>query len=164
MKDMLSTSELEKLTQSVINKTYKKNDEELKQIVIDIKQLDKSVALHNKNEISRSSLINEVRFLKGRYQEQLKEVISEYQTIIFDGYSYKNDLNTMINGTSSLKTWLVRYLCLYQLEEELKDIITLSETYSITEKYKAIDTIIFSKIINKNDVNKVLEKQKNRQI
>ena len=87
---MLSTIELEKLTQSVINKTYKKNDEELKQIVIDIKQLDKSVVLHNKNEISRSSLINEVRFLKGRYQEQLKEVISEYQTIIFDGYSYKN--------------------------------------------------------------------------
>ena len=83
MKDMLSTIELEKLTQSVINKTYKKNDEVLKQIVIDIKQLDKSVALHNKNEISRSSLINEVRFLKGRYQEQLKEVISEYQMLIF---------------------------------------------------------------------------------
>ena len=77
MNKMLSTSELEKLTQSVINKTYKKNDEVLKQIVIDIKQLDKSVALHNKNEISRSSLINEVRFLKGRYQEQLKEVISD---------------------------------------------------------------------------------------
>ena len=164
MNYMLSTNELEKLTQSVINKTNKKNNEELKQIIIDIKQLDKTANLHNKKQISRSSLMNEVRFLKGRYQEQLKEVISEYQTIIFDGYSYKNDLNTMINGTSSLKTWLVRYLCLCQLEEELKDIITLSETYSITEKYKAIDTIIFSKIINKNDVNKVLEKQKNRQI
>ena len=164
MNYMLSTNELEKLTQSVINKTNKKNNEELKQIIIDIKQLDKTANLHNKKQISRSSLMNEVRFLKGRYQEQLKEVISEYQTIIFDGYSYKNDLNTMINGTSSLKMWLVRYLCLCQLEEELKDIITLSETYSITEKYKAIDTIIFSKIINKNDVNKVSEKQKNRQI
>ena len=154
MNKMLSTSELEKLTQSVINKTYKKNDEVLKQIVIDIKQLDKSVALHNKNEISRSSLINEVRFLKGRYQEQLKEVISEYQMLIFEGYSYKNDLNALINGSSSLKLWITRYLCLCQIQEELKDIVSLeNEEYSITEKYKIIDEILFLKIMNSKVTN-----------
>ena len=70
----------------------------------------------------------------------------------------------MINGSSSLKLWLVRYISLYQLEEDLKDFITLSETYSITEKYRAIDTMVFNKIINKNDGYKVLDKQKNRQI
>ncbi len=149
MNYMLSTNELEKLTQSVINKTNKKNNEELKQIITDIKQLDKTAILHNKKQISRSSLMNEVRFLKGRYSEALKETISEYQTLIFEGYSYKNDLNTLINGSSSLKLWLTRYLCLCQIQEELKDIVNLeNEEYSITEKYKIIDEILFLKIMN----------------
>lgn len=149
MNYMLSTNELEKLTQSVINKTNKKNNEELKQIIIDIKQLDKTANLHNKKQISRSSLMNEVRFLKGRYSEALKETISEYQTLIFEGYSYKNDLNALINGSSSLKLWLTRYLCLCQIQEELKDIVSLeNEEYSITEKYKIIDEILFLKIMN----------------
>ena len=148
MNYMLSTNELEKLTQSVINKTNKKNNEELKQIITDIKQLDKTAILHNKKQISRSSLMNEVRFLKGRYSEALKETISEYQTLIFEGYSYKNDLNTLINGSSSLKLWLTRYLCLCQIQEELKDIVNLeNEEYSITEKYKIIDEILFLKIM-----------------
>ena len=149
MNYMLSTNELEKLTQSVINKTNKKNNEELKQIIIDIKQLDKTANLHNKKQISRSSLMNEVRFLKGRYSEALKETISEYQTLIFEGYSYKNDLNALINGSSSLKLWLTRYLCLCQIQEELKDIVNLeNDEYSITEKYKIIDEILFLKIMN----------------
>lgn len=149
MNYMLSTNELEKLTQSVINKTNKKNNEELKQIITDIKQLDKTAILHNKKQISRSSLMNEVRFLKGRYSEALKETISEYQTLIFEGYSYKNDLNTLINGSSSLKLWLTRYLCLCQIQEELKDIVNLeNDEYSITEKYKIIDEILFLKIMN----------------
>jgi hypothetical protein len=151
---MLSTNELEKLTQSVINKTNKKNNEELKQIIIDIKQLDKTANLHNKKQISRSSLMNEVRFLKGRYSEALKETISEYQTLIFEGYSYKNDLNALINGSSSLKLWLTRYLCLCQIQEELKDIVSLeNEEYSITEKYKIIDEILFLKIMNSKVTN-----------
>lgn len=154
MNYMLSTNELEKLTQSVINKTNKKNNEELKQIIIDIKQLDKTANLHNKKQISRSSLMNEVRFLKGRYSEALKETISEYQTLIFEGYSYKNDLNTLINGSSSLKLWLTRYLCLCQIQEELKDIVSLeNEEYSITEKYKIIDEILFLKIMNSKVTN-----------
>lgn len=154
MNYMLSTNELEKLTQSVINKTNKKNNEELKQIIIDIKQLDKTANLHNKKQISRSSLMNEVRFLKGRYSEALKETISEYQTLIFEGYSYKNDLNTLINGSSSLKLWLTRYLCLCQIQEELKDIVSLeNEEYSITEKYKIIDEILFLKIVNSKVTN-----------
>lgn len=149
MNYMLSTNELEKLTQSVINKTNKKNNEELKQIITDIKQLDKTAILHNKKQISRSSLMNEVRFLKGRYAEALKETISEYQTLIFEGYSYKNDLNTLINGSSSLKLWLTRCLCLCQIQEELKDIVNLeNDEYSITEKYKIIDEILFLKIMN----------------
>lgn len=154
MNYMLSTNELEKLTQSVINKTNKKNNEELKQIIIDIKQLDKTANLHNKKQISRSSLMNEVRFLKGRYSEALKETISEYQTLIFEGYSYKNDLNALINGSSSLKLWLTRYLCLCQIQEELKDIVSLeNEEYSITEKYKIIDEILFLKIMNSKVTN-----------
>lgn len=154
MNYMLSTNELEKLTQSVINKTNKKNNEELKQIIIDIKQLDKTANLHNKKQISRSSLMNEVRFLKGRYSDALKETISEYQTLIFEGYSYKNDLNTLINGSSSLKLWLTRYLCLCQIQEELKDIVSLeNEEYSITEKYKIIDEILFLKIMNSKVTN-----------
>lgn len=154
MNYMLSTNELEKLTQSVINKTNKKNNEELKQIITDIKQLDKTAILHNKKQISRSSLMNEVRFLKGRYSEALKETISEYQTLIFEGYSYKNDLNTLINGSSSLKLWLTRYLCLCQIQEELKDIVNLeNEEYSITEKYKIIDEILFLKIMNSKVTN-----------
>ena len=72
-----------------------------------------------------------------------------YQTLIFEGYSYKNDLNTLINGSSSLKLWLTRYLCLCQIQEELKDIVNLeNEEYSITEKYKIIDEILFLKIMN----------------
>ena len=154
MNYMLSTNELEKLTQSVINKTNKKNNEELKQIITDIKQLDKTAILHNKKQISRSSLMNEVRFLKGRYSEALKETISEYQTLIFEGYSYKNGLNTLINGSSSLKLWLTRYLCLCQIQEELKDIVNLeNEEYSITEKYKIIDEILFLKIMNSKVTN-----------
>ena len=154
MNYMLSTNELEKLTQSVINKTNKKNNEELKQIITDIKQLDKTAILHNKKQISRSSLMNEVRFLKGRYSEALKETISEYQTLIFEGYSYKNDLNALINGSSSLKLWLTRYLCLCQIQEELKDIVNLeNEEYSITEKYKIIDEILFLKIMNSKVTN-----------
>lgn len=154
MNYMLSTNELEKLTQSVINKTNKKNNEELKQIIIDIKQLDKTANLHNKKQISRSSLMNEVRFLKGRYSEALKETISEYQMLIFEGYSYKNDLNALINGSSSLKLWLTRYLCLCQIQEELKDIVSLeNEEYSITEKYKIIDEILFLKIMNSKVTN-----------
>ena len=154
MNYMLSTNELEKLTQSVINKTNKKNNEELKQIITDIKQLDKTAILHNKKQISRSSLMNEVRFLKGRYSEALKETISEYQTLIFEGYSYKNDLNTLINGSSSLKLWLTRYLCLCQIQEELKDIVNLeNDEYSITEKYKIIDEILFLKIMNSKVTN-----------
>ena len=54
---MLSTNELEKLTQSVINKTNKKNNEELKQIITDIKQLDKTAILHNKKQIELPSAI-----------------------------------------------------------------------------------------------------------
>jgi hypothetical protein len=96
-----------------------------------------------------------VKFLKSQYAEELKDIISVYHEIIFKDFTFKNDLNAMINGTHSLKIWLVRYLCESSLNVELKDLIKVDlELLSVTRKYQEIDNILFKKIVNKKVTSK----------
>lgn len=151
---MIPTTEFEKLLKSVLIKTYKTGNEEYKNIVDDIKNLSKTMNAYNNQKINRNCYLNEIRFLKGKYKEQLKESVISYQSVVFEGFTYKNDVNTMINGASSLKLWLIRYLALKHTNIELTDVLDFSNNdYSITEKYQVIDVMLFKKIINEKVTN-----------
>jgi len=90
-----------------------------------------------------------VKYLKGIYAEALKETIQTYQEIIFPDFSYKNDLNAMINGPYALKLWLIRYLCLQKLNVDLSSLINENiKNLSITQQYQKIDVILFNNILN----------------
>lgn len=120
-----------------------------KEIVNDIKELTKASEKCNKQEITYSSVLHQVRFLKGTYNEELKTIIQSYQEIIFPDFSYKNDLNAMINGPYALKLWLIRYMCLKVLKCELNEIVNIElKDYSITQQYQEIDVILFNAMIN----------------
>ena len=80
--------------------------------------------------------------------------ISWYQSVVFDGFTYKNDVNALISGATSLKLWLVRYLALKQANVELTEILDFSNNdFSITEKYQVIDVMLFKKVINEKVTN-----------
>ncbi len=147
---MLSCKEYDNLQKEVMKVlSSKRFTGRYKEIIGDIKELAKASDLCNKQEITYSSVLHQVRFLKGTYCEEIKEIIQSYQEIIFPDFSYKNDLNAMINGPYALKIWLMRYLCLKVLKCELKEIIqgNLSEL-SITQQYQEIDGMLFQATIN----------------
>lgn len=147
---MLSVKEYDILQKEVIAALSKKRfTERYKEIISDIKELSKASDLCNKQEITYSSVLHQVRFLKGTYNDELKEIIQSYQEIIFPDFTYKNDLNTMINGPYALKIWLTRYLCLRVLKCELSDVIQFDlKDLSITQQYQEIDVMLFQTFMN----------------
>lgn len=146
---MLSNKEFEQLLVNVINYFNSKKNSDFKNILKDLKELDEASNLCSKKEMTYSSVMYQVKYLKGIYAEALKETIQIYQSIIFPDFSYKNDLNAMINGPYSLKLWLVRYLCLQKLSVDLSSLINENiKNLSITQQYQKIDIILFNSIIN----------------
>ena len=153
---MLTNKEYEDLVSQVIKhiKNKKFNGMYL-DIIEDFNELDEAVIICNNKEKSFSSLMYQVKFLKSQYAEELKETIQVYNDIIFKDFSFKNDLNTMINGPYALKMWLVRYLCLDTLSIELSDLIKEDmSSFSITRQYQEIDIILFKKTVNKKVTSK----------
>ena len=147
---MMSLNDYDKILISVVNKLINKKNKEIdKDILFDIKDLDESASLCSNKEMTHSEVMYQVRYLKGIYAEQLKEVIAIYQSIIFPDFSYKNDLNAMINGPYSLKIWLIRYVCLAYLKCDVDNLMNQEiKQLSITRQYQAIDIQIFNKVLN----------------
>lgn len=147
---MISLNDYDKILISVVNKLINKKNKEIdKDILFDIKDLDESASLCSNKEMTHSEVMYQVRYLKGIYAEQLKEVIAIYQSIIFPDFSYKNDLNAMINGPYSLKIWLIRYVCLAYLKCDVDNLMNQEiKQLSITRQYQAIDIQLFNKVLN----------------
>lgn len=153
---MLSNKEYEDLVNLVIKHfKIKKFNEMYLDIIEDIEDLNESAIKCSNKEKSFSSVMYQVKFLKSQYVEELKETIQIYNDLIFKDFTFKNDLNTMINGPYALKMWLIRYLCIDNLSIDLCDLIKDDiSSYSITRQYQEIDIILFRKTINKKVANK----------
>lgn len=153
---MLSNKEYEDLVNLVIKHfKSKKFNEMYLDIIEDIEDLNESAIKCSNKEKSFSSVMYQVKFLKSQYVEELKETIQIYNDLIFKDFTFKNDLNTMINGPYALKMWLIRYLCIDNLSIDLCDLIKDDiSSYSITRQYQEIDIILFRKTINKKVANK----------
>lgn len=152
---MINNNEYNELVIQVIKKfKNNKNNEIYKDIIDDIKDLNEASILCNKREKSFSSVMYHVKFLKSQYVEEIKYAIQSYNEIIFKDFSFKNDLNAMINGPHALKMWLLRYLCLDDLSVELSEIINTDiSSFSVTHQYQEIDTLLFKKVMkNKKDI------------
>ena len=81
---MLSIKEYDSLQMEVLKiLSSKRFTGRYKEIVNDIKELSEASDLCNRKEITYSSILHQVRFLKGTYNEELKIVIQAYQEIIF---------------------------------------------------------------------------------
>ena len=115
-------------------------------IIEDINDLDEVAIKCNKKEMSFSSVMYQVKFLKSQYAEELKDTIQVYNEIIFKDFSFKNDLNAMINGPYALKTWLVRYLCIDSLTIDLSELIKID--MSNASDFKLLDRKVVD-ILNK---------------
>ncbi len=120
-----------------------------KEIVADINKLNEASDLCNRQKLTYSFVLHQVRFLKGTYNEELKNIIQNYHEIIFPDFTLKNDLNTMINGPYALKIWLLRYMCLKVVKCELSDLIDFEmKDLSVTLQYQKIDMALFNAFIN----------------
>lgn len=153
---MLTNKEYDELVSKVVRhfKSKKFNGMYL-DIIEDINELDDAAIKCNNKEKSFSSVMYQVKFLKSQYAEELKDTIQVYNEIIFKDFSFKNDLNAMINGPYALKTWLIRYLCIDSLTIDLSDLVKIDMTsFSVTRQYQEIDIILFNKIVNKKVTNK----------
>ena len=153
---MLSNKDYEELVNLVIKHfKSKKFNEMYLDIIEDIEDLNESAIKCSNKEKSFSSVMYQVKFLKSQYVEELKETIQIYNDLIFKDFTFKNDLNTMINGPYALKMWLIRYLCIDNLSIDLCDLIKEDiSSYSITRQYQEIDIILFRTTINKKVANK----------
>jgi hypothetical protein len=152
---MLSNIEYDELVHQVIN--YFKNrkfNEMYLDVLDDIEDLQEATTKCNNKEKSFSSVMYEVKFLKSQYVEELKYAIQTYNEIIFKDFTFKNDLNAMINGPYALKMWLIRYVCLDNLTIDLCDLINIDmSNFSVTRQYQEIDIILFKKTIkNKKNI------------
>lgn len=147
---MLSLNEYDKMLSTVVNKLINKKSKDIdKEILFEIKDLDESTSLCNNKEMTHSEIMYQVKYLKATYDEQLKEAMSIYQSIIFPDFTYKNDLNAMINGPYSLKIWLIRVVCLNYLKFDVSQIINVDfKNMSITRQYQEIDMLLFNKVLN----------------
>ena len=145
---MLTNKEYDALQNLVIKKFKKNSGESFSNMINDLDELDEVSYLCSINEMTYSSLLYQVKYLKVVYGNQLNEVIMAYLNAIFPDFSYKNDLNTMINGPYALKLWLLRYLCLNSLNVPLNELITSSlKEENITKKYQEIDERLFNNYI-----------------
>ena len=152
---MLSLNEYDKILAEVVNKLMHKKSKDIdKEILFEIKDLDESTSLCNNKEMTHSEVMYQVKYLKATYDEKLKEAMSFYQSIIFPDFSYKNDLNAMINGPYSLKIWLIRVVCLNYLKFDISQQFNLDiKNMSITRQYQEIDMLLFNKVLNVKVVN-----------
>lgn len=152
---MLSLNEYDKILSEVVNKLMHKKSKDIdKEILFEIKDLDESTSLCNNKEMTHSEVMYQVKYLKATYDEKLKEAMSFYQSIIFPDFSYKNDLNAMINGPYSLKIWLIRVVCLNYLKFDISQQFNLDiKNMSITRQYQEIDMLLFNKVLNVKVVN-----------
>ena len=152
---MISNIEYDELVHQVIKyfKNKKFNGVYL-DILEDIEELQEATVKCSNKERSFSSVMYEVKFLKSQYSEELKEIVQEYNDIIFKDFTFKNDLNTMISGPYALKMWLVRYMCLDNLNTDLSNLINIDmASFSITRQYQEIDVILFKKVMkNKKNI------------
>lgn len=146
----MNQNEYEQLQQNVVKiLSIKRFNGRYKEIVNDINDLKDISNQCNLQEISFSEVLHQTRFLKGKYGEELKDIIQQYNEIIFPDFTYKNDLNTIINGANSLRLWLIRYLCLKVLKTTLYDLINEDySSFSITQQYQQIDQVIFNEFLN----------------
>ena len=153
---MLSNKEYEELVNQVIKHfKNKKFNEMYLDILEDIEELNDATIKCNNKEKSFSSVMYEVKFLKSQYADELKDTIQVYNDIIFKDFTFKNDMNTMINGPYALKMWLVRYLCLDNLSIDLSELIKEDiSSFSITRQYQEIDIVLFKKTANKKVTSK----------
>lgn len=153
---MLSNKEYEELVNQVIKHfKNKKFNEMYLDILEDIEELNDATIKCNNKEKSFSSVMYEVKFLKSQYADELKDTIQVYNDIIFKDFTFKNDVNTMINGPYALKMWLVRYLCLDNLSIDLSELIKEDiSSFSITRQYQEIDIVLFKKTANKKVTSK----------
>lgn len=146
---MLTNNEYEELIKKVLKNIKSKKNKNYNRIISDINELDEASKMCNNKQISFSEIMYQVKYLKSIYQDELHDVLLAYQEIIFPDFTYKNDLNAMINGPYSLKVWLVRYLCLevlnYNVDKLNKDELN---GLSITRQYQKVDEFIFNKTIN----------------
>ena len=152
---MLSLNEYDKILSEVVNKLMHKKSKDIdKEILFEIKDLVESTSLCNNKEMTHSEVMYQVKYLKATYDEKLKEAMSFYQSIIFPDFSYKNDLNAMINGPYSLKIWLIRVVCLNYLKFDISQQFNLDiKNMSITRQYQEIDMLLFNKVLNVKVVN-----------
>lgn len=146
---MLSLNEYDKILSEVVNKLMHKKSKDIdKEILFEIKDLDESTSLCNNKEMTHSEVMYQVKYLKATYDEKLKEAMSFYQSIIFPDFSYKNDLNAMINGPYSLKIWLIRVVCLNYLKFDISQQFNLDiKNMSITRQYQEIDMLLDRKSV-----------------
>lgn len=153
---MLSNKEYGELVNQVIKHfKNKKFNEMYLDILEDIEELNDATIKCNNKEKSFSSVMYEVKFLKSQYADELKDTIQVYNDIIFKDFTFKNDVNTMINGPYALKMWLVRYLCLDNLSIDLSELIKEDiSSFSITRQYQEIDIVLFKKTANKKVTSK----------
>lgn len=146
---MLTNKEYEELICNVIKNIKRKKNKVYNGIISDIYELDEASKMCNNKLISFSEIMYQVKYLKSIYSDALHDAMLAYQEIIFPDFSYKNDLNVMINGPYALKIWLVRYLCLevinYNIDHLKNNEIT---NLSITRQYQLIDELLFNKTIN----------------
>lgn len=153
---MFSINEYDEFLNLTIKKLNgKKYGGRYNNIINSIKEFDKTFIKYNNKEISYSSIMYQVKYLKSLYNEELKEAILNYQEIIFPDFTGKNEINSIINSPLNLKIWFLRYLCLKIINCNLIEIVKndLMES-SITNKYHELDTILFksalkSKVISK---------------
>ncbi|MCI5745715.1 MAG: hypothetical protein MR270_05475 [Erysipelotrichaceae bacterium] len=146
---MLTIKEFDALQNEIIEQLGKRRfTSRYKEIMSSIKELNMTSLLCKEKKLSYRSALTQVRFIKGRYSEELKEIMMQYQELIFPDFNYKNDINIMINGPYVLKMWLVRYLCLKSIKCSLNEFVNIENVEdSITQQYQYIDQELFLKYL-----------------
>ena len=131
----------------------KKYEGKYNDLLYDLKELEQSIKKYNEKEMSFSTIMYQVRYLKNLYNDVLKETILAYQEIVIPDFSYKSDTLSCITSPFSLKLWFLRYMCLQIVNKNLTQIINKPlKEQSITNKYYEIDTLLCEAALN----NKVL--------
>lgn len=141
---MYSINEYDKLLIMASKKlSSKKYEGQYKELLYDLKELEQSILKYNEKEMSFSTIMYQVRYLKNLYSDILKDTILAYQEVVLPDFSYKGDVLSCITSPFSLKVWMLRFMCLTIINKNLSLIIKepLKEK-SMTNKYYEIDSIL----------------------
>ena len=153
---MYTINEYDELLISAIKKlSSKKFEDKYKNLISDVKDLLDSINLYNNKEMSYSTIMYQVRYLKNIYNEQLKEIVYAYQEIVLPDFTSKNDICSIINSPQTLKTWMLRYMCYKIISTDLSNIIKKElKEESITNKYQELDGYLFAQALKNKVTNK----------